>query len=142
MLKSMIAAGLMVGLVATALAETPNLEPGMWETTTTMRAEGGFPLPEQTHTSSECMTEEDILAGDSFFEDIEQCQFQRREIGRNGADFAMTCSDQSGMEVNMVATMKFNGDTSEGTINADLKTPMGPMTMVTTLKGRRTGDCS
>jgi hypothetical protein len=138
--KSVITAGLMLGLIASVQAETPNLEPGMWETTLTMRSEGGFPMPEQNHTNSECMSEEDLAKGDAFFDDVEQCEFQHREIRRDGADFEMTCSD-SGMSIKMTANMAFHGDRSEGTIRTDIETPMGPMTMVTTLKGRRTGDC-
>lgn len=141
MCKSVITAGLMIGLIASVQAETPNLEPGMWETTATIRAEGGFPIPEQSHTSSDCMTEEDLAMGDAFFEDVDQCEFQHREIRRNGADFEMTCSDPSGMSIKMTASMSFNGDTSEGNIRAELETPMGPMSMLTTLKGRRTGSC-
>ncbi|TVQ39374.1 MAG: DUF3617 domain-containing protein [Wenzhouxiangella sp.] len=141
MYKQLIASALLVGLIATVQAETPNLEPGLWETKATMRGEGGFPMPEQTHTSTDCMTEEDLAGGDAFFEDVEQCEFERREIRRDGADFEMNCSDPSGMSMNMTATMSFHGDTSEGTIRAELETPMGPMTMVTTLEGRRIGDC-
>ncbi len=141
MTKQLIASVLLVGLVATAHAETPNLQPGNWETSATIRGEGGFPMPEQNHTSTDCMTEEDLAAGDAFFEDAEECEFQRREIRRDGADFEMTCSDPSGMTMKMEATMSFHGDSSEGTIRADLETPMGPMTVVTTLEGRRIGDC-
>ncbi|MCC5865588.1 MAG: DUF3617 family protein [Wenzhouxiangella sp.] len=141
MYKTLIASTLLAGLIATAGAQTPNLEPGYWETTATMRGEGGFPMPEQSHSSTDCMTEEDIAKGDAFFEDVEQCEFQRREIRRDGADFEMTCSDPSGMSMKMNATMSFNGDRSSGTIRAELDTPMGPMTMVTTLEGRRIGEC-
>ncbi len=141
MYKQLIASVMLVGLASAAYAETPNLDPGLWETSATMRGEGGFPMPEQNHTSTDCMTEEDIAGGDAFFDDVDQCEFQRREIRRDGADFEMTCSDPSGMNMDMTASMKFHGDTSEGTIRANLDTPMGAMTMVTTLEGRRIGDC-
>ncbi len=141
MIKQLMAGALLAGAFATASAETPNLEPGMWETSATIRGEGGFPMPEQNHTSSDCMTAEDLASGDAFFEDADECEFQRREIRRDGADFEMTCSDPSGMTMKMTASMKFHGDTSEGTIRAELETPMGPMTVVTTLEGRRIGEC-
>jgi hypothetical protein len=142
MIARFAAAALIAGLsVSSALAETPNINPGMWEYNSTISFQSEFPIPDQTDTTRECVTEEDIREGDAFIEEMEGCEMTRQDLRRDGMDYVMECSAPDGTAVTMRATMDFNGDSASGTITGDMETPMGPMTMNIRLEGRRVGDC-
>jgi hypothetical protein len=139
-LKVIAAAGLLA-VGASALAETPNLEPGMWEYHNKMSFQSDFPIPDQEHTNQECVTLEDIERGDAFLEDVEECDITRQDIRSDGMDYSMVCRGPDGTEMTMTATMHFHGDTANGTITGQMETPMGPMQMTIEMNGRRIGDC-
>jgi hypothetical protein len=127
---------------AMAVAEDPNIEPGMWETTSTVTIESDqFPIPPRTDTSSECVTMEKIQEGQAFLEDNEDCEFTNKDMRADGMDYTMTCRSPEGGTVTMNASMKFNGDSMSGTIVGDIESPMGVMGMNVEMSGQRTGDC-
>ena len=132
-------AALCASVALSAAADTPNIEPGEWENTSTVTFTSEFPIPDQSDTSTSCITEEDINNGD-FMEDMEGCTITERDMRSDGMDYSMEC-DSGGMAMTMTATMEFNGDTMEGTVEGDMESPMGPMEMTVTLDGRRIGDC-
>jgi hypothetical protein len=141
MIKYLAIATLAAGVSLTAVAETPNINPGMWEYNSTMQFESDFPIPDQSDTNTECVTEEDIQQGDAFIDDMEGCEMTRKDLRRDGMDYVMECSAPDGTSVTMRATMEFNGDSASGNITGDMETPMGPMKMNISLEGRRIGDC-
>lgn len=125
-----------------AFAEQPNINPGMWETTSTVTIESEqFPIPPRSDTSSECITAEKISDGQAFLEDSDDCEFSNKEIRADGMEYSMTCSSPDGGSVTMNAVMKFNGDSMSGTIDGDIESPMGVMGMNVQTEGTRTGDC-
>jgi hypothetical protein len=127
---------------APALSADPNIEPGMWETTSTVTIESEqFPIPPRTDTTSECVTQEKIEEGQAFLEDNEDCDFTNKDMRADGMDYTMTCSSADGSTVTMNASMKFNGDSMSGTIEGDIESPMGVMGMNVEMSGQRTGDC-
>lgn len=129
-------------LSATALAEDPNIDPGMWETTSTVTIESEqFPIPPRTDTTSECVTLEKIKEGQAFLEDNEDCEFTNKDMRADGMDYTMTCNSPEGGTVTMNASMKFDGDSMSGTIDGDIESPMGVMKMNVEMSGTRTGDC-
>ncbi|MFU8831704.1 MAG: DUF3617 domain-containing protein [Wenzhouxiangella sp.] len=127
--------------VAIAVAEEPNINPGLWEYTNTMTFESEFPIPDQTNTSTECVTAEDVAQGDAFIEEMEGCELTRREMRYDSMDYVMECTAPDGSSVVMNARMEFHGDSSTGTISGDMETPMGPMKMKAEMDGRRIGEC-
>ncbi|MDT8437645.1 MAG: DUF3617 family protein [Wenzhouxiangellaceae bacterium] len=130
-----------LALSASALAEDPNINPGLWETTSTVTIQSEqFPIPPRTDTTTECVTAEKIAEGQAFLEDNEDCEFTRKDMRADGMDYTMTCSGQGG-DVTMNASMKFGGDSMSGTIDGDMQSPMGAMKMMVEMNGRRTGDC-
>lgn len=141
MIARLATAALFVGMSFSVAAETPNINPGEWEYKSTISFQSDFPIPDQTDTNTECVTEEDILDGDAFVEEMEGCEMTRQDLRRDGMDYVMECSAPDGTSVTMTATMEFHGDTATGTITGDMETPMGPMTMNINLDGRRLGDC-
>ena len=76
-----------------ALAQDPNINPGMWETTSTVTIQSEqIPIPPRTDTSSECVTAEKIAEGQAFLENSEECEFTNRDLRDDGMDYTMTCS--------------------------------------------------
>ena len=125
-----------------AMAAEPNIEPGMWETTSTVTIHSEqMPIPPRTDTSSECVTAEKIAEGQAFLQDSDECEFIDKEIRAEGMDYSMTCTSPQGGTVTMNASMQFGGDSMAGTIDGDIESPMGVMRMNVEMAGRRTGDC-
>jgi hypothetical protein len=132
----------LIAVSTAALAEDPNINPGMWETTSTVTIESEqFPIPPRTDTSSECVTKEKIKEGQAFLDDNEDCEFTNKDMRADGMDYTMTCSSPDGGNITMNASMKFNGDSMSGTVNGDIESPMGVMKMNVEMSGNRTGDC-
>lgn len=133
---------LALSLSALAQAETPNVQPGLWEYNTRMTVEAAFPFPEQTDTTTDCVTEEDIAKADSFMNDLdmEDCTVTREELRRDGANWEMTCTEDD-VTMDMTVVMNFHGDRSDGVITSAVETPMGPMKSTIHMDGRRIGEC-
>jgi hypothetical protein len=132
-------AATLLGFSVAAFADQPNVQPGQWEFTSTTSFIG-MPMPEQTLTSSECVTAEDISEGFAFDVDVENCVMEKMDKRPDGMNYTMVCRED-GVEMVMEAELRFMGDRTEGTMNARTMTPMGPMNMRTVLEGRRIGDC-
>lgn len=123
-----------------ALAQTPNIQAGEWEMTSTTSFPG-TPMPEQSETVLECLTEEEIQEGLAMDMDIEGCEMQSQDIRRDGMDYTLFCEQVDGMQMQMNASFRFMGDRTEGRIDAQMETPMGPMEMQVEMSGHRVGDC-
>jgi hypothetical protein len=129
-------------MVASAHAEEPNIDPGMWETNSTVTLQSPqFSMPPRTETSSECLTQEKIAEGQTFLDDNEDCEFTRKEMRADGMDYQMTCRSPDGGTIEMDASLKFDGDTMSGTVDGVMESPMGQMDMTVEMTGKRTGDC-
>ncbi|MGB0514918.1 MAG: DUF3617 domain-containing protein [Wenzhouxiangellaceae bacterium] len=141
-LKSIMMVALGTALAGPVAAEDPNINPGMWETTSTVTLESAqFSMPPRTETNSECLTAEKIAEGQAFLEDNDDCEFSNKDLRPDGMDYTMTCNSPDGGTVKMNATMNFDGDTMTGTVDGSMESPMGEMTMKVELSGQRTGDC-
>lgn len=135
-----IAAAVALAAPLAALAVQPNIEAGQWEYTSTTVVEGDFPVPDQTETNIECVTQEDLERGEGFLEETEGCEVASMDLRRDGMTYSMVCEEQ-GTAVVMDADMRFFGERVEGVIDAEMDTPMGKMVMKTTVEGRRLGAC-
>ncbi len=137
-----LGAGLIFALVATAQAETPNIQPGQWEYQTRMAVEAPFPVPEQNDTSTDCVSEQDVAEANTFMGDmdVEECEITHEEMRSDGAKYEMVCQ-ADGMTMDMTLDLKFMGDRSEGLITSQAETPMGPMKTTIEMTGRRVGEC-
>lgn len=138
------AAGLLLGAFTTnTLAEeTPNIEFGMWETTSVMSMKSdAFSMPEQTTTDSSCVTKEKFEENQAFLENSEDCDIIERTVTSDAMNVSMVCQQEGMGEMKMDFNMQFEGDTMTGSVNGEVESPMGPMTMEVKMNGRRTGDC-
>lgn len=123
-----------------ALAVQPNIEPGEWELNS-VTTFPGTPMPEQRESSRECVTADDLARGLLFDVNVEGCEITDKEIHENGMTYSMTCRHDDGFDMTMDAELHFLGDRTEGTMEAQIVTPMGPMQMQMRLAGQRVGDC-
>lgn len=146
-MKRSLAAATLLALPLLAQADTPNIQPGLWEYTTTTVIEGSpIPIPPQHDTSTECLTEADmqdpmILLGE--MDAMEECDISGLDQSSSSMQFTMTCNEpQTGMTLEMVVDMSFGGTTMGGTMVGSMMSPMGEFTMRITHEGTHIGACS
>lgn len=125
---------------ASASAETPNINPGLWAHTNTLSIDGPIQIPGQTDTQQECITQEDINKGADFLEAPQSCNITRMDVSRSNMNYAMSCSEQ-GMTYTMEGQMAFMGNTMEGQMTGQMSSPMGSMNMKMDTKAERIGEC-
>ena len=123
-----------------ALAETPNLQPGLWAYDTVSIVEGPVNLPPQNMQNEECLTQQDLNKGVDMLNIPEQCRLTQTDIGRDRADFAATCN-MGGMNSVYKGHSTFNGDRLQGQMRSETDTPLGKMIMNMTFKAKRVGEC-
>lgn len=137
------ALSVLIAVPALASAETPNINPGQWEYSNTMRmTAGGNAMPAQKTRNKDCVRKEDITDPDLFGGDeLKNCDVSGLEQSRSRLRYTLSCPGPDGSPYTMTADIKLQGDTMEGTMTGDMKSPMGPMKMRMELTGKRIGDC-
>lgn len=123
-----------------ALADTPNLEPGMWSYTSTSTIEGPVNLPPQTDTNQECLTQQQLNKGIDMLNIPKECDVTRADISRDRVDYAASCNIQ-GITTIFEGFATFHGTRIEGKMTSDIDTPLGKMLMKTDYTAERVGNC-
>ncbi|WP_018881262.1 DUF3617 domain-containing protein [Thioalkalivibrio sp. ALE30] len=141
MLRILFAALPLVALPLAAQADTPNIQPGLWENQNTMIMEGMAGMPDQTETTTECVTQEEIDRGENIIEAPEGCTLDQMDMTADRMDYTMSCTDPQGGQMQMEGSMRFMGDRAEGEMTSEMDTPMGPMNVRMETRGQRIGDC-
>ncbi|PWV74598.1 DUF3617 family protein [Halomonas sp. A11-A] len=139
-LRSLLAAALLA-LPLAAVAETPNIAPGLWEFTNTTSVTGEVPIPDQTETHQECIAQGDLTDSDFQFLEVEEgCELVEHNVSADGIDYRMVCHADEG-EAQIDGRMDFLGERVEGNVNVTVHSSMGEMQMNTVVEGERLGDC-
>lgn len=125
---------------STAIAETPNINPGLWQHKTSMSLQGPMNMPPQVSTDKECITQTDIDKGIDFIDLPSGCNMTQVNIRRDSMDYGMQC-DMQGLRADFTGTMRFNGHQMDGSMSSHVDTPMGKMTMQMETEAHRIGDC-
>ncbi|MFO7954169.1 DUF3617 domain-containing protein [Thioalkalivibrio sp.] len=141
MLRTLLAVLPILALPLAVQAETPNMQPGLWEHQNTMTVEGMNDMPEQTHSSTECVTQEDIDRGENIIEAPEGCTLEEMDMTADRMDYTMNCPGPEGGRMQMEGSMRFMGDRAEGEMTSEMDTPMGPMNMRMEMRSQRIDDC-
>ncbi len=131
-----------------------NMQPGQYEVTTTFSKFEAPGLPEEAmgmikaqlgkgNTITTCMTEEDVKdpGADFLGGDEDSCTFS--EFDRSGSTMKveMAC-DEQGMKMNSKMSGSFDSDGYNMDIDAQMSgSPMGDISMVGKVEGKRIGDC-
>jgi hypothetical protein len=140
LLRPLFAAALLA-LPLTAMAETPNITPGLWEFTSTTSVTGEIPIPDQTDTLQECIAQGDLEDPDFQFLEVEEgCELLEHNVSADGIDYRMICREEGG-EANINGRMDFLGERVEGSVDVTVQSPMGEMQMNTVVEGAHIGDC-
>lgn len=140
LLRPLFAAALLA-LPLTAMAETPNITPGLWEFTSTTSVTGEIPIPDQTDTHQECIAQGDLEDPDFQFLEVEEsCELLEHNVSADGIDYRMICREEGG-EANINGRMDFLGERVEGSVDVTVQSPMGEMQMNTVVEGAHIGDC-
>jgi hypothetical protein len=129
------AVALLVPFLAAQVAQV-NMNPGLWEITTTTEMVGmpGAGPPPLTHT--QCITAEDLVPQSE--EASEVCTVSDINTEGNTISWKITCGGQGG-GMEGTGTITYNGDTMEGTM--EMAMPMTGMQIKNTLVGKRIGEC-
>lgn len=141
-MRILISASLLLGSSMALASPEPNINPGLWEFTTTMSFQSAaFSVPDQRETNRECLTAEDLADGATFIEEMEGCEIVSQDLRSDGMTYSMSCQAPDGSQMTMNADMSFDGDQSSGTITGEMDSPMGQMTIVIQMQGQRVEDC-
>ena len=127
-------------LALPALAETPNLKPGLWSYKSTSTMEGPMNVPPQTSNNQECLTQSQLDKGINVLNIPKSCDVTQTDITRERVDFAANCNVE-GMTTVFKGYATFHGTHLEGKMTSEMNTPIGPMIMKTDYKAERVGDC-
>lgn len=140
LISSLVIVGMMASVAASdAFAQRLNLEPGLWEYTNELRmGESGEP---KVQVFEGCVTQAELDDGDFMLQDIEACDMIEQRISQDQMNYVMNCQGPEGTAIAIVAEIKFNGDTAEGTIQNRISTPMGELAMSVNVSARRIGEC-
>jgi hypothetical protein len=131
-------------LASTAIAEGVSVNPGKWEMTMTMEMETDLDLPvqmpPQTHTSTECIEQEELGPDDFEMEEDSPCEFGEVSIDGNTVSWSVTCPGPAGsMTGNWSFTSHGDTITGQGSMSGDMGGQSMDFSM--TWGGRRIGDC-
>lgn len=133
--RCLAACSLLVGIAAVHAQE---MQPGLWEISTTMKMQGmQLPANKMTH----CYTAQDIAAGKHYKgDDASKCTIANLKAAGGNISYDMTCAIEGGK---MTGTVK--GKVTPTTFEFDQKMRMTPDEgmgdMHSIVKGRRLGDC-
>ncbi|MFI0472902.1 DUF3617 domain-containing protein [Halomonas sp. HMF6819] len=141
MMKRYMAVAAALALPMTALAETPNVTPGEWEFVSVTSVSGDMDIPDQTETERQCITQEELDSAEfGLIEEEQGCELLSQEMNADGLSYSMACSADGG-QATIDGEMSFMGEQIDGTVTILTESPMGALTMDTTIEGERVGDC-
>ncbi|WNL41207.1 DUF3617 family protein [Halomonas sp. PAMB 3264] len=141
MMKRYMVVAAALALPMTALAETPNVTPGEWEFVSVTGVSGDMDIPDQTETERQCITQEELDSAEfGLIEEEQGCELLSQEMNADGLSYNMACSADGG-QATIDGEMSFMGEQIDGTVTIVTESPMGALTMDTTIEGERVGDC-
>lgn len=124
-----------------AQAETPNVTPGEWEFVSVTSISGDMQIPDQTETERQCITQDELDGSEfGFIQEEEGCELLNQDMDADGLSYSMVCRAEGG-EATIDGEMRFMGKQIEGTVDIFTQSPMGELTMNTTIEGEHIGEC-
>lgn len=128
-----------------------DIQAGEWESTSQIMTVEGEGLPpgmadmmtSQVHTTSHCITQEEIDdSPQAMFDQSEgQCQYTDFNMGGGKLDATAVCNTPQGsMQMEMTGT--YTSTTYESRNKMVMNTPVGAITMNAKASGKRTGACT
>ena len=121
------------GTSTTGLAASVNMNPGMWEWTTTVEMPG-MPIQVPPQSYSACLTAADYVPKDSKLG--QTCETIDIVTEGDKVSWNMTCTTPQGV-VTSQGQITYRGDTAQG----DLQVTATGMQMLSRITGQRLGPC-
>jgi hypothetical protein len=138
MTRKLMLSGIVCALVLSlsALAQVPDINPGLWEFTTITEMVGmpNMNIPATTHT--QCMTAESLVPQTDAAS--HECQISEMTVDGGTVSWKIACSGQGGVTEG-TGKVTYKGDTMEGTM--DMTIAGAGMQVKNTITGKRIGDC-
>jgi hypothetical protein len=133
-------AGASVAFVPAAWSDGIPVEPGLWETTTTINVPM-MPQP-QVQTTTQCMEKSEMNMDDVGTEGMDRaCEFQMDQVDGNTMKWSVDCPVEGGTSHGeWVATSEGASVTGNGTLTIAFQGQSMEMTM--SWLGKRIGDCN
>ncbi len=125
----------MLMLVSTSWAL--DFVPGKYEITAKIEMPG-MPTTAPAQTTTQCMTEQDPVP--SATATSQDCNVSKMETKGNTVSWEMECTQQ-GQKIKSTGQMTYSGKAFEGTMQTNLGSQAGNMTITTVISGKRVGDC-
>lgn len=126
-----------------ANAEEYNINPGMWETTSSMEITGMPPEMASMMQKAPKVEKECVKDKNYDFDPGEQnkgCTLKSTRQSSKKLIWEITCDSQSG-NANGQGEANFKGDTVSGWFEMNMQGPAGPMKMRHSFEGKRLGSC-
>jgi hypothetical protein len=125
---------------SSALAEAPNLQPGLWEYTHHTTSEGVLKLAPMNETKQECFSQAQFNKGVNMLNIPQSCQLKTLKVSAIRTDFTANC-DIAGMATAYVGHANFNVTKLDGEMIGQTQTPFGPIIMKAVFNAKRLGAC-
>lgn len=117
-----------------------SIEPGMWETTMTMKM-SMMPQP-QVHTSTECIEDSELNPADFNMEENSPCDITEVVMNDNTVSWTISCpAENGGMSMEGQWSMTSHGDTLSGGGSMSGGSQDMQIEMNIQWEGKRIGDC-
>lgn len=122
------------------MAETPNLNPGLWSHKSITTIKGPVEIAPQSHTHEQCVTEADLEQGIDALDIPENCNVTHADLQRDRVDYAARCN-MEGAKTDFEGYATFDGEQMQGQMASEMQTIVGVMIMRIDYQAERIGDC-
>lgn len=139
MLKKTVMSSVLICAIflLSAVSWAVDFNPGEYEIISKVEM-AGMPLTLPPQTTTECMTEEDLIIKDETSD--QDCEIKEvKEVG-NTISWKMKCT-QEGQTIDSSGRITYAGNSFKGTILVNMVTQAGNMTATTIMEGKRIGKC-
>lgn len=131
------------GLSSTAQGEEYNINPGMWETTSSMEVSGMPPemanmMQKPPQVEKECIKDKNYNF--TPHDQAKGCDLKSKRHSDKKLSWDINCNAESG-NANGHGEANFNGDSVSGWFEMNMQGPAGPMKMRHSFESKRLGAC-
>lgn len=140
MKKTIVMALVVVTSLACATIALAEMKEGLWEIKTSMDMQG-MPVKIPPTTMQTCISKNDLVPKPAAPKGQEpECKIKEQNMAGDTVTYAMECTGQGGMTMEISGKMTYTGDTMEGASTMKLGGP-SPMEMTSKITGKYVGPC-
>lgn len=137
-LKKVLGLTALVFLSFSSNATALDFQPGEYQITSSMQMPGMAPGTIPPQTVSQCMTRQDPIPKDEAASG--NCRIKNMKQSGNTVSWEMECNQQ-GATMTSEGQVTYAGTSFEGQISMNMGPQAGNMSVITSIAGKRIGDC-